>query len=71
MLYVHMIPHTHDDLGWLKTVDQYYSGTLQPTHHATVEIVLDNVIEQMSIRPNTKFTYVEMKYFTMWYYRQP
>lgn len=36
-----------------------------------MELVLDNVIEQMSMRPNTKFTYVEIKYFTMWYYRQP
>lgn len=29
-LTVHLIPHTHDDVGWLKTVDMYYSGSNNP-----------------------------------------
>ena len=24
---VHLISHTHDDVGWLKTVDEYFSGS--------------------------------------------
>ena len=26
-LYVHMVANTHDDIGWLKTIDEYFSGT--------------------------------------------
>lgn len=25
-IYGHLIPHSHDDAGWLKTVDQYFAG---------------------------------------------
>lgn len=42
---VHMIPHTHDDVGWLKTVDEYFTGAEPGTAHASVKFVLDNVLD--------------------------
>jgi alpha-mannosidase/alpha-mannosidase II/lysosomal alpha-mannosidase len=45
MLYVHMIPHTHDDVGWLKTVDDLFVGHNQRNQHSTVQLILDSVLE--------------------------
>ena len=69
-LHVHVVPHSHDDVGWLKTIDEYYSGTNQESQHVMVSLILDSVIEELLKNPKRKFTYVEMKFFTMWYWRQ-
>ena len=47
VLYVHLIPHTHDDVGWLKTVDGYFTGDRVSTARVSVESILDNVIEEL------------------------
>lgn len=37
---IHLVSHTHDDVGWLKTVDQYFYGSNSDKQEATVQYVL-------------------------------
>lgn len=68
---MHLINHTHDDVGWLKTVDEYFTGSSSNVQVANVCQVLDEVINELIKNPDRKFTYVEMKFFSMWWDRQP
>lgn len=36
---VHLVPHTHDDVGWLKTVDQYYYGSQKDITPVGVQVL--------------------------------
>merc|ERR1719464_434165 len=69
-LYVHLISHTHDDVGWLKTIDQYYEGTDQSDQIATVKLILDTSVEELLKNPDRRFSYVEIKFFSMWWDEQ-
>ena len=56
---VHVICHTHDDPGWLKTFQGYYDDE--------VKNILDNMIISLSANKERKFSYVEMSFFKKWY----
>lgn len=67
---VHLVPHTHDDIGWLKTVDEYQYGlnlTIQP---ADVNDLITSAIGGLLGNPNRRFTYVEMGFFSRWWDQQ-
>ncbi|KAF4397582.1 hypothetical protein G4B88_027322 [Cannabis sativa] len=66
-LNVHLVPHTHDDVGWLKTVDQYYVGSNNSIQGACVQNVLDSLIPALLADKNRKFIYVEMAFFQRWW----
>nr|XP_056703983.1 lysosomal alpha-mannosidase [Euleptes europaea] len=67
MLNIHLIPHTHDDVGWLKTVDQYFFGVRNDIQHAGVQYILDSVILELLADPTKRFIYVEVAFFARWW----
>ncbi|XP_063708825.1 lysosomal alpha-mannosidase-like [Culicoides brevitarsis] len=70
MINVHMVPHTHDDAGWLKTVDQYYYGSKNTIQKAGVQYIIDSVIQELLKDPEKRFIYVESAFFSMWWKEQ-
>ncbi|XP_027356605.1 probable alpha-mannosidase At5g13980 isoform X1 [Abrus precatorius] len=69
-LNVHLVPHTHDDVGWLKTIDQYYVGSNNSIQGACVQNVLDSLVPALLADKNRKFIYVEQAFFQRWWSEQ-
>ncbi|GBG77031.1 hypothetical protein CBR_g23357 [Chara braunii] len=66
----HLVCHTHDDVGWLKTVDQYYVGSNNSIQVAAVQYILDSVVESLLQNRDRKFIYVEQAFFQRWWGEQ-
>ena len=64
-LVIHVVCHTHDDPGWLWTLDDYYMGT--DDCKVSVKRILDNMVVSLSNKKDRKFSYVEMSFFKRWY----
>jgi lysosomal alpha-mannosidase len=69
-LNVHIVPHTHDDVGWLKTVDEYFLGANNSIQNAGVQYILDSVMVALEQNPDHKFIYVEIAFFKRWWAQQ-
>ena len=69
VLNVHLVPHTHDDVGWLKTVDELYIGLKNDVQIASVQLIIDSVMESLAVDSNRTFMYVEIAFFSRWWRR--
>ena len=66
-LTIHLIPHSHDDVGWLKTVDDYYYGGRNDIQWAGVQYTIDSVVQEMMKNPSYKFSIVEVAFLYRWW----
>mmetsp|Transcript_8010 Transcript_8010/g.19258 ORF Transcript_8010/g.19258 Transcript_8010/m.19258 type:complete len:1447 (-) Transcript_8010:53-4393(-) len=46
---VHIVPHTHDDVGWLKNVNQYLLHENNTIQDAGVSLILDSVLSELVV----------------------
>ncbi|XP_068085422.1 lysosomal alpha-mannosidase-like [Anabrus simplex] len=67
LLNVHLVPHSHDDVGWLKTVDQYYYGTESYIQEAGVKLILNSVVNELWKNPERRFVQVETAFLWKWW----
>jgi len=67
MITVHLIPHSHDDVGWLKTVDDYFYGGDTSTQLAGVQYTIDTVVDELSKNQDYKFSIVEVAFLYRWW----
>ena len=69
-LNVHIISHAHDDVGWLKTVDQYFYGQRNDFASAGVTYSLDTIVQALEVDPSRRFTFAEQAFFQRWWREQ-
>jgi alpha-mannosidase len=71
VLNVHIVPHTHDDVGWRKTVEQYYYGlNTSIDARGAVNQILSSAVQALTENEARTFTYAEVKFFSMWWHEQ-
>ncbi|XP_072398925.1 lysosomal alpha-mannosidase-like [Diabrotica undecimpunctata] len=68
---VHLIAHSHDDLGWLKTAEDYFYGEHNDIQNGGVQYVLDSVLQALTQNEDRRFIQAETAYFWKWWQIQP
>ena len=68
---VHVVPHAHLDLGWLKTFDEYLAGFNNSIQVAGVSWTYQSVVQALGRNADRRFIAVEMGFLMRWLDTQP
>lgn len=58
-LKVFVVPHSHNDPGWLETFDRYYD--------TDTKYILDSMLAHLKENPKTTLIWAEISYFSRWF----
>ena len=61
-LRIHMVAHSHNDVGWDLTFNEAYYGVA-----TSVEFILDTVTQNLEVDERRKFIEVEIAFFERWF----
>ena len=59
---VHLVPHSHDDVGWLKTMDEYYTGEHSDIFNANVSRIITEVVKSLQKDKHRRYKEVSLTY---------
>uniref|UniRef100_A0A6P7FYF0 alpha-mannosidase n=1 Tax=Diabrotica virgifera virgifera TaxID=50390 RepID=A0A6P7FYF0_DIAVI len=69
---IHLVPHSHDDVGWLKSFDEYYYGlkVYATTTPIAVKNIITSVVEELQRNKDRRYIQVETAFFYKWWKEQ-
>ena len=62
-LKVIVMPHSHNDPGWLKTIDGYFA--------TATKSIITNIVDKLTENKNMTFIWTEMSYLSLWWESAP
>jgi hypothetical protein len=64
IIYIHLVPHSHNDPGWIYTIKEYYEGS-DPKY--CVKCQLDTILPAMQANKNRTYSWSETLFLKLWY----